>query len=336
MANKKRFKRIIVLSDSEDSSDEDYHQSHPKKKLKLPDHQEEAEFNTGIKPRDPDIIPSLPSCSNDICSSTNVIVISDDDDDYSSGEEASSHKRLRTSDNEAAIVPEQCASPVIVSDSDDDDCIIMEPTSPFSDTELSGYLESSTSEEQPICTIEGCFIQDITCPTSPYVKDFQKTKHELATRLFKLYNRTVFGNELPEDKIQFKWSKRLRATSAFCYNIWKDNDQYSTIELSDKVCDSAERLRDTLAHELCHAACWHIDGMQNDGHGPLWLSYTEMVISAHPELPPVSMYHAYDINYTYNYVCAGCGYRVGRFTKIREEKTFCRKCGGSLLIQNTS
>ncbi|XP_077118779.1 germ cell nuclear acidic protein-like [Ranitomeya variabilis] len=161
---------------------------------------------------------------------------------------------------------------------------------------------------RPICTIRGCFIEDITSPASKYMQDFQSYKHELVTRLFKLYNSTVFENELPESKITFKWSKRLTATSAFCTNIYKDGEQYSFIELSDKVCDSAERLRDSLAHELCHVACWHIEGVQNDGHGPLWTSYTEKLIHVHPELPPVRMYHAYDINYRYNYVCAGCGY----------------------------
>lgn len=41
------------------------------------------------------------------------------------------------------------------------------------------------------------------------------------------------------------------------------------IELSTKVCDSADRVRDTLLHELCHAAVWIIDG-ENGGHGPVW------------------------------------------------------------------
>lgn len=31
----------------------------------------------------------------------------------------------------------------------------------------------------------------------------------------------------------------------------------------------AERVRDTLIHELCHAAVWLLHG-KNDGHGPYW------------------------------------------------------------------
>jgi len=30
-----------------------------------------------------------------------------------------------------------------------------------------------------------------------------------------------------------------------------------------------ERVRDTLIHELCHAAVWFLNGV-NDGHGSLW------------------------------------------------------------------
>ncbi|XP_073435241.1 germ cell nuclear acidic protein-like [Dendrobates tinctorius] len=176
----------------------------------------------------------------------------------------------------------------------------------------------------------------MTSPASPYVKDFQKTKHELVTRLFKLYNSTVFQNKLPESKLEIKWSKRLRATSGFCINKFENGELYSTIELSEKVCDSAERVRDTLAHELCHAACWHFDGVQGDCHGPLWVWYTKLFECVHPELPPVPIYHTFNINYTYNYVCAWCEYSVGRFTKISGKKAFCRKCGGSLLMQNTN
>ena len=44
----------------------------------------------------------------------------------------------------------------------------------------------------------------------------------------------------------------------------------SSIKLSTKVVDTVQRLRDTLIHELCHAATWLIDGELRAGHGPLW------------------------------------------------------------------
>lgn len=36
---------------------------------------------------------------------------------------------------------------------------------------------------------------------------------------------------------------------------------------------SQERVRDTLIHEMCHAAVWVIDGVRNGGHGPHWKAW---------------------------------------------------------------
>ncbi|XP_075720665.1 germ cell nuclear acidic protein-like isoform X2 [Rhinoderma darwinii] len=297
MAKKKRFERIIVLSDSEDaSSDEDLHQPRPRKKPRLPNQEQEGGFNTGLTPRQPDINTPLPSSSNDIYRSNNVIVISDDEDDDFRSEETPIRKNK---------------DPV-------------------------EYLEDPTSEERrPKCNIHNCFIEDITSSTSPYMTHFQATKQELVTRLYKLYNQTVFNNQLP-DKLQITWSKRLTATSAQCCNVQGDVNRYSKIEISEKVCDSAERVRDALIHEMCHAACWLINGVQKDGHGKLWKSYAQSVTRVHPELPPVNIYHTYDINYKFNYVCEWCLNRVGRFTSLKDERAHCRFCGGRLLLMNTT
>ncbi|XP_075189720.1 germ cell nuclear acidic protein-like [Anomaloglossus baeobatrachus] len=221
-----------------------------------------------------------------------------------------------------------------VESDEDDDCVIVSPPSIV--TESSESLEEgSPSEEHPTCcNIKGCFLEEITSPESPHVNNFQKTKHHLASRLFKWLNRTVFENKLPES-ITITWSKRLTATSAFCYNIWQGNQRSSIIELSDKVCDSADHLRDTLLHEMCHAACWNIHGVQNDGHGPAWVWYTQKAITIHPELPAPSVYHTYAIRYRYSYECENCECRVGRFRRINEERAFCKKCGFRLIIQNT-
>ncbi|XP_075716879.1 germ cell nuclear acidic protein-like [Rhinoderma darwinii] len=268
--------------------------------------------------------------------SNNVIVISDDDDDDDDddfrSEETSIRKRLRTSDTEATDASNWWESPVVISDSDDDDCI----TTAVTDKDPAEYPEDPTSEERrPICNIQNCFIEDITSSTSPYRTNFQATKQELVTRLYKLYNQTVFNNQLP-DTLPITWSKRLTATSARCCNVREDVDRYSQIEISEKVCDSAERVRDALIHEMCHAACWLINGVQKDGHGQLWMSYAQRVTRVHPELPPVTIYHTYAINYKFNYVCALCPNRVGRFTCLKDERAYCRFCGGRLLLLNTT
>lgn len=66
-----------------------------------------------------------------------------------------------------------------------------------------------------------------------------------------------------------------------------------------------DRLRDTLVHEMCHAATWLINNVR-DGHGPFWRLYAGKAMLAHPELPMVTRCHSYDINYKYQYQCDRC------------------------------
>ena len=66
------------------------------------------------------------------------------------------------------------------------------------------------------------------------------------------------------------WNKKLKTTAGITrtrLTVKKntlgeivDEPIYSaTVELSDKVVDNMDRLRQTLAHELCHAGAWLID-----------------------------------------------------------------------------
>lgn len=66
-----------------------------------------------------------------------------------------------------------------------------------------------------------------------------------------------------------------------------------------------DRLRDTLVHEMCHAAPWLIHNVR-DGHGPIWKMFARKAMLAHPELPMVSRCHSYDIKYKYQYQCNRC------------------------------
>lgn len=45
------------------------------------------------------------------------------------------------------------------------------------------------------------------------------------------------------------------------------------IELSEKVLTSADRLRCTLIHEMCHAAVWMFNGDTKCVHGPAWKAW---------------------------------------------------------------
>ncbi|CAN2391754.1 Germ cell nuclear acidic peptidase [Pristimantis euphronides] len=94
-----------------------------------------------------------------------------------------------------------------------------------------------------------------------------------------------------------------------CLNIFQDGRRSCIIDLYGTLCNSAERLIETLVHEMCHAACWIIDGVKFDNHNDLWKSYGEKVTRIHPELPPVSELHNYHIPYKVHYICTSC-YRV--------------------------
>lgn len=75
-----------------------------------------------------------------------------------------------------------------------------------------------------------------------------------------------------------------------------------------QIIDTAERLRDTLIHELCHAACWIFDGI-SEGHGPSWKNWANKAMKKFPELPIIKRCHSYDIQTKFTYKCIKCGYR---------------------------
>ncbi|NWZ93524.1 ACRC protein, partial [Nesospiza acunhae] len=113
----------------------------------------------------------------------------------------------------------------------------------------------SAKTEKRVCSVPGCFLQDLSNPASQYVKYFKKNKEELAQKLYRLFNSTIFEQKLPED-MEIIWNKKMRKTAGYCVTGQRggpEGKRYARIELSEKVCDSADRLRDTLIHEVCHA-----------------------------------------------------------------------------------
>ncbi|XP_069687209.1 uncharacterized protein [Periplaneta americana] len=144
-----------------------------------------------------------------------------------------------------------------------------------------------------------------------YKNNFKKKKEELCSTLFKLYNNEVFHNKLPHD-MSLTWNVRMNRTAGFCYNRWTITSpgtkiRSSRIVLSAKVCDTSDRLRDTLIHEMCHAAAWIMDGMK-DGHGPCWKAWARRATLIFPELPPIKRCHEYNIQTKFTYRCTSCGY----------------------------
>ncbi|CAJ0956962.1 unnamed protein product, partial [Mesorhabditis belari] len=170
-------------------------------------------------------------------------------------------------------------------------------------------------------------------------KNFKKNREELAKSVFKHVNDTCFKSNLPED-LPIIWNPRLRKTAGFCrYKRQKGDDFVSivrtvTVELSTKVITEPERLRDTLIHELCHAAVFLIDKVEGDHHGPYWSKWANICMKRHPKLPFVSRCHNYEIVAKYLYLCNGCGQKVRRHSKSLDiSKKICGVCRGRFELQ---
>ncbi|XP_046817725.1 acidic repeat-containing protein isoform X1 [Vespa crabro] len=167
-----------------------------------------------------------------------------------------------------------------------------------------------------------------------YRQSYKKNKEELCKYLYKLYNENIFDKMLPENMI-IQWNVRMREVAGYCYNSSYVIPQggicrTSTIELSTKVLDAPNRLRDTLIHEMCHAACWIING-ESSGHGYLWTAWANRATNVFPELPPIRRFHDYAINTKYMYKCTGCGLSIGRHSKsVDIENKRCDCCNGKL------
>ncbi|XP_029917238.1 germ cell nuclear acidic protein [Myripristis murdjan] len=186
-----------------------------------------------------------------------------------------------------------------------------------------------------VCKTPGCFLQSLSAPSSSH--NFKQNKEELTSKLYKLYNTSVFDSKLPTS-MSLTWNKKMRKTAGFCITGQErgGGNRYARIELSDKVCDSADRLRDTLIHEMCHAATWLINGVR-DGHGSFWKLYARKATLAHPELPMVTRCHSYDIKYKYQYQCTRCQNTIGRHSKSLDTQRFaCALCTGQLVLLTPS
>lgn len=130
---------------------------------------------------------------------------------------------------------------------------------------------------------------------------YKTKKEELTKKLAEIYNEAIFDSALD---IPITWNKKLTNTAGRCCLTKKTGTRTARIELSDKVLTSADRLRCTLIHEMCHAATWIFDG--EDGHGRTWKAWAAKANKVFPELPKINVCHQYEIEYKYTYQCMVC------------------------------
>ncbi|KAL4712499.1 hypothetical protein ACJJTC_007515 [Scirpophaga incertulas] len=170
-----------------------------------------------------------------------------------------------------------------------------------------------------------------------YRDNYKSLREQLSRRLFVEFNKVVFEDALEED-MPILWDGKLRSTAGTTTNRLLKNSKgvkrrTSTIKLSVKVLDGPQRLRDTLIHELCHAATWLVDGELKAGHGPLWKKWATHALRKLPELGEISRCHSMQIHFKYSYKCTKCGYSIQRHSKsIDVSKKCCGYCRGTFEV----
>ncbi|KAJ5779577.1 hypothetical protein N7457_007297 [Penicillium paradoxum] len=117
---------------------------------------------------------------------------------------------------------------------------------------------------------------------------------------------------------------------------------YATIELSEKVLDSEDKILCTMTHEYCHLLDMLVTNNRGKGvaqHGASFKQWGAKCVQALEDHPiyggrvEVSTKHTYEINHKYVWACEAqfCDFKVGRHSKsIDPRRQFCGLCRGSL------
>ena len=154
---------------------------------------------------------------------------------------------------------------------------------------------------------------------------------KVAERLLNYLDTSVLQSALG-DLVTVEWNKRLLTTAGTCTLCRRGaHTRLARIELSTKVLDESNRLYQTLAHEMCHAAAWVVDGVAKPPHGAVFKKWAKRFHEWDKDLS-INTCHSYDIRTKYSYVCEKCGHRWGRHSKsINTGKVRC-SCGGSIKL----
>ncbi|THH30163.1 hypothetical protein EUX98_g4016 [Antrodiella citrinella] len=155
----------------------------------------------------------------------------------------------------------------------------------------------------------------------------QERREAYAQKVFDELNRIVFSEGLPVET-KLNWNVRLLTTAGRAkWHRSKDGTQTVEIELAVKILDEDARIRNTLAHEMCHLACWIIDKTPQENHGRLFKSWATKVMRKMPHIE-ITTRHSYNINYPYEWKCEGCA----KIKSIRTDECVCGACKVGKLV----
>ncbi|KAJ5942196.1 hypothetical protein N7516_002364 [Penicillium verrucosum] len=117
---------------------------------------------------------------------------------------------------------------------------------------------------------------------------------------------------------------------------------YATIELSEKVLDTEDKILCTVTHEYCHLLDIMVTENRAKGtaqHGASFKQWGDRCVRAlegHPIYGgrvEVTTKHTYEINHKYIWACKAqdCDFKVGRHSKsVDPKRHFCGRCRGGL------
>jgi predicted SprT family Zn-dependent metalloprotease len=164
---------------------------------------------------------------------------------------------------------------------------------------------------------------------------FYDRRADAAERLLRMFDDEVLDGRLGA-AVMVRWNNRLLKTAGV--TIMKrggslPDQRTAVVELSTKVVDDAARMYGTLAHELCHAAAWVLDGVARPPHGRDFKRWASVFQTYDADLA-ITVCHSYQIRYAFVYECGGCGHEYGRHSKsIDTAAKVCGRCKSRLMLR---
>ena len=237
---KKTYRRIVTFESDTDSEKEDLN---------------DASFDLGaIKKRyTPKPKPKKKTEENDDSRNSYDLkdsFINDDEEESASGDDTSFSDDFFESESETSETSEDNES-----EKENGTAKIKLPYKKIQYTSTPGSAFKKIMTATFLQSLDHVEAQAITHPLAKrFLVNFKKTKVELAQLLYKMFNEAAFDNCLPSD-MPLRWSNTLTKTAGRCFLKFKpgklsEKERHCEIELASKVLTSADRIRDTLIHEM--------------------------------------------------------------------------------------
>lgn len=245
-------------------------------------------------------------------------------------------------ENECIDMRGSRGSPIELMDSEDEDedagVIRFSPTpGPLALPDI-GELNLDDSDDEAILAPRKQIVPPPRASSTQWSKKEWTSRREvIANNLFAELDAKVFDSRLGAKGAgaYVEWNNRLLTTAGTAHKSRNGTTgRYSyKIKLSDKVCTGEAQIASTLAHEMCHLACWIISDEHKSPHGRVFKSWGAKVMRYRPDIE-VTTRHSYEIKYKYEWECSNavCGKVYRRHSKsIDPTRQVCGSCKGRLV-----